>query len=115
MPSLAIISFLRTQLPGISHTVVTQCQSAFIYGQGIPDLIAGETMHSYLHLMVGKHKSKDGEGGKGKKKEIVKASFRLRNFLEQHLLFLTTIAAINHVKTVSGNGSSLTLPSKQEV
>jgi len=54
------------------------------YGQGIPHLIAGETMHSYLHLMVGKHKSKDGgEGGK----EIVKASFRLRNFLEEHLLF----------------------------
>jgi hypothetical protein len=49
-----------------------------------------------------------------KKKEIVKASFWLRNFLEKHLLFLTTIAAINHVKTVSGHGSSFTLPSKQE-
>jgi len=86
------------------------------YGQGIPDLIAGETMHSYLHLMVGKHKSKDGggRGGEKKKKEIVKASFRLRNFLEEHLLFLTTIAAINHVKTVSGHGSSLTLSSKLE-
>jgi len=81
------------------------------YGQGIPDLIAGETMHSYLHLRVGKHKSKNGEGGK--KKEIVKASFRVRNFLEEHL-FLTTNAAINHVKTVSGHGSRLTLPSKQE-
>ena len=69
-------------------------------------------MHSYLHLMVGKHKSKDGEGGE--KKEIVKVSFRLRNFLEEHLLFLTTIAAINHVKTVSGHGSSLTLPYTQE-
>jgi len=37
------------------------------YGQGIPDLIGGETMYSYLHLMVGRHKSKDGGGGKKRK------------------------------------------------
>jgi hypothetical protein len=61
---------------------------------------------------LGSTKARTGRGGK--KKEIVKVSFRLRNFLEEHLLFLTTIAAINHVKTVSGHGSSLTLPYTQE-
>jgi hypothetical protein len=49
----------------------------------------------------------------GAKKETVKASFRLRNFLEKHLLFVTTIAAINHVKTVSDHHSILTLLSKR--
>jgi hypothetical protein len=48
------------------------------------------------------------------KTETVTASFRLRNFLEKHLLFVTTIAAINHVKTVSGHHSILTLLFKQE-
>jgi len=67
LPSLAIISFLRrTLFPGISHTVVTQCQSAFITAKVFHTLSPAKQCTATYISWLGSTKARTGETGERK-------------------------------------------------